>query len=142
MRGLAIAAIAATLIAAPAAAQGMDQRYLSGLAGKAEFFWAKGTQYAGDVEPVMAPVTSIQWEGDCDMVIRFGAASNGHAPYQSPVFIKWSSIVTVDIAGSFFIFRHNYAGFMPGYRWGLWVPANEQARMKQAMQGMIDNCDG
>ena len=140
MRVIAIAA--ALLVAAPAAAQGMDQRYLSGLAGKADFFWAKGTQYAGDVTPVRAPVTSILWEGDCDMVVYFGKGVNGWAPYQSPVFIKWGSIQTVDIAGSFFILRHRLPEFMPGYRWGLWVPESEKARMKQAMQNMIDHCDG
>lgn len=140
MRVIAIAA--ALLAATPAAAQGTDQRYLSGLAGKAEFFWAKGAQYSGDVEPVMAPVTSIQWSNDCEMVVYFGKGSNGFAPYQSPVFIKWGSIQTVDIAGTFFIFRHRLTEFMPGYRWGLWVPDNEKARMTQVMQNMINNCDG
>jgi hypothetical protein len=129
------------LVAAPAAAQGTDQRYLSGLGGRADFFWAKGVQYSGDVVPVRAPVTSIEWSSDCEMVVYFGKATNGWAPYQSPVFIKWGSVVTVDIAGNFFIFRHRLAEFMPGYRWGLWVPESEQPRMRQVMQNMINNCD-
>ncbi|MEZ0242591.1 MAG: hypothetical protein ACAH11_04405 [Sphingomonas sp.] len=139
---LTAALLTSAVLSTPAAAQGDTQRYLSGLAGRADFFWAKGVNYSGDVLPIRAPITSIQWEGDCDMVIRFGKATEGWAPYQSPVFIKWGSIVTVDIAKNFFIFRHNYAGFMPGYRWGFWVPDNEQPRMKQAMQSMIDSCDG
>jgi hypothetical protein len=143
MRKTLIAALAlSAVMTTPAAAQGVDQQWLSGLAGRADFFWAKGVNYSGDVVPIRAPVTSIQWEGECDMVIRFGPGSNGWAPYQSPVFIKWGSIVTVDIAGSFFILRHRLTEMMPGYRWGFKVPDSDVPRMKQVMQSMIDNCSG
>jgi len=142
MRRTPIAALAmSAALATPAMAQGMDQRFLSSLAGKGDFFWAKGEQYSGDLAPIRARVTSIEWEDGCNMVVRFGAATNGRAPYQSPVFIRWQSIKTVDIAGNFFILRHNYAGFMPGWRWGLWVPENEKARMRDVMGSMLNNCN-
>jgi hypothetical protein len=140
-----LAAMLAAISAQPAAAQDYmppdnARSYFEqlGKSGMGRLFWGKSMTDTGPSEPVIARITAIVVENDCEMAIRFENIDGGFAPVQSPIFLRWGSVKKGNGFGSYIQLVREYGSA----NWGIAVDIKAADYAMRAVRTLMEECGG